>query len=128
MPLYKTLTLPPALYPDNSYAVFSADSPTSGQASERVALMQAQDGTPQQVSVEINFSGAPGAFNLQIQTADTDTANAYQTETNGTITAVGGSGSGNYVRAELSVHAKFMRLLMSTQTGNSVTVTANINR
>jgi hypothetical protein len=74
-------------------------------------------------AVEIIFSGAPGTFSVQLQTADTDIDAAYNQE--GTaITAVS---SGNVARAEFpDAVAHFARIYIATLT-NSVTATAKIS-
>jgi hypothetical protein len=71
--------------------------------------------------VEILFSGAPGAFQIDFQTADTD-ADAYYV-TKASVSAVN---SGNVARLEVpTVVAKFARL-NKTSIANSVNVTAKI--
>jgi hypothetical protein len=74
-------------------------------------------------AVEIIFSGNPGTFSVQLQTADTDIDAAYNQE--GTaITAVS---SGNVARAEFpDAVAHFARIYIATLT-NSVTATAKIS-
>jgi hypothetical protein len=74
-------------------------------------------------AVEIIFSGNPGTFSVQLQTADTDIDAAYNQE--GTaITAVS---AGNVARAEFpDAVAHFARIYIATLT-NSVTATAKIS-
>jgi hypothetical protein len=120
-----------AIYPGDSAVVWNAERPLTGAASKALAITPnpAPFGGPINISVEINFSATPGAFEIRVQTADTDTDNAYQTEASGgTITLIGGDGSGFYVRTEIAVKAKFVRLLMKTQSANAANVTAKISR
>lgn len=78
-------------------------------------------GKPQQVSMELTFNQNPGAFNFQLQTADTDNPNYYQTEpTVGTVTAVGAS-SNFSVRVEAQITARFVRILCSSAPANGGT-------
>jgi hypothetical protein len=143
LPIYVqgTATLPqPALYPgDVGYAfgtrgtyagqADTGESVTSGEKSQAFSLTKGPypaAGGPQQISGELVFSGAPGAFNFQLQTADTDEDAAYQTEPNiGTVTVVGQS-STTSVRIEAQITARFARWYVGTQPANSVTVIAKI--
>lgn len=84
-------------------------------------------------SLALTFSGNPGAFNFQIQDADTDADSEYITlPTGGTITgpAVNQSG-GTYVwRSEFIGVTKgmFVRLKIVSQTANVVTLIAKFTR
>lgn len=78
---------------------------------------------PDGYSIEVSFSGAPGAFELDIQHADTDTDGAYVT-----IASISSVNSGNYGRYELpNISARFVRVYMATLT-NSVNTTVQISR
>lgn len=138
---YGTLTLPPAVYPGDTFVVAGTGTLSGGDAqgtgvnktgvaSERVALYNAQDGTAQFFSVEVAFDAAPGAFTIQVQTADTDTDASYVSEgfggaNPGTITTVN---AGFTARVELQVKAKFARILMVLQSANNQKLTAKISR
>ena len=113
------------IYPGDSKKVWNAETVTTGQASQQVALAPGRFEGEQRVSVEIGFSADPGAFTIDLQTADTDVAAAYCTEPTATITAVN---AGFYARAEIAVKARFARLLMTAQPANAATVTAKISR
>lgn len=129
MPAYSSTVPPFALYPGDSETVWSAESPATNAASEQVALsFDTVNGYLQVVSVQINFSGTPGAFKIDVQTADTDVDAAYQVlpANTGQVSAVGGSG--DYCSIAVQVKAKFVRLFMTLQPANSVTTTAQITR
>jgi hypothetical protein len=136
-----TLSLP-CLYPGDTGYAFGTKSPyagvadvyeavASGEASQAFALAPgfAPHGAQTQLSVEFLFNQAPGAFNFQLQTADTDQNSAYQTEpTIGTVTTTGVS-STTSVRIEAFVKAKFARILISSAPANGgTTILAKISR
>jgi hypothetical protein len=76
------------------------------------------------VSFEIGFSGAPGAFEVDVQTADRDQDSSYETINSLT----GGLNASNVGRVELpSFWAKYVRLYVKTLT-NAVTITALVTR
>lgn len=128
MPAYGSIGSPIASYPGDSIVLFNAESLATNGASLACSVARSpwSERTQADLSIEISFDGAPGAFELDIQTADTDTANAYIVEPSvGTITAVN---SGNYARVELPVRANFIRLFVKTQPANSVHCTATLNR
>lgn len=108
--------------------VWNAETPTPGtggnSASQQVALASTplRPGTP--FSVDGKFSGAPGAFEVDIQVASTDSDTNYQTCSNCNITAVDATNNTFHWDLVL-VNAKFARLLMRTRT-NSVSITATI--
>jgi len=90
--------------------------------SAQVALAPAFSSGKVRVAVEIVWSVAPGAINVQLQTADTDIDAAYIQE--GALIT---NNTGNVTRAEFpDVVAKFARILISTLT-NNVTATAKIS-
>ncbi len=129
MPNYNTLAaIPiPAIYPGDQFLLFNAEQPTAPQASQQVCLANAPNATSLPgVAVEISFSAAPGAFNVQVQEADTDIDAAYITiPTTGTITAVSAT---NFARVEFpTLKAKFLRILLSSRT-NAVNLTAKVTR
>lgn len=121
MPAYGTLPLPSALYPGDSYLCFNNENPASATLSERVALGQKDPGNPNNVSVEATFVSAPGAFELDLMTADTDTANDFQPcPALAPIIAVG---SNNVVRGEaVGVLANFAAIYCRTSAGVACTV------
>ncbi|HUL32797.1 MAG TPA: hypothetical protein VL128_02845 [Candidatus Eisenbacteria bacterium] len=91
--------------------------------SAQVALAPAFSSGKIRVSVELQWSGAPGAISVQLQTADTDIDAAYVQE-GSAITTVN---SGNVTRAEFpDVVAKFARIYVATL-ANNVTATGKIS-
>ncbi len=126
-PVYNAL---PAIALDSGavVTVWSAETPTPGNgtisASQQVALQikNAKAGAP--FSVDLKFSGAPGASEVDVQVASTDADGNYQTISNGNITTFDSVNNTAHLDATL-VTAKFVRLLMRSRT-NSVTITATI--
>jgi len=115
---------PSSLGPGDSGLAFNAEQPAVPQASVEFALANKDSNYPQSLSVELQFSGAPGAFSASLQTADTDGDIFYQTEG----AAISTVSANNTARVEFSsVKAKFARLLLSTRT-NAVNLTARISR
>jgi len=119
---------------DLPVAVWSAESLVSGEFSQALALAIADaynTAGGQYVRVTLVFSAAPGAFTIQIQTADQDVPANYTNEpfggaTPGQITTVGAN---NSVSISLEpIVARFIRLYCVTQPANAVTCTATIMR
>jgi len=117
---------PPLLGPGGAAALWTAETPTPGtggnSASQQVQLLQTSGkaGTP--FSVDGKFSGAPGAFEVDVQVSATDADANYQTCSNCNITTVDATNQTFHLDAVL-VNARFMRLLMRTRT-NAVSITA----
>jgi len=118
----------PAVYcgVNQTITVWSAETPTPGNgttaASQQIQLGNGgigKSGTP--FSVDGKFSGAPGAFEVDVQVASTDTDTSYQTCSNCNITSV--DATNNTFHLDYSGTAKFARLLMRSRT-NSVSITA----
>jgi len=107
----------------------SGEQPAPPQTSIAAAIgpVAGAHGPQPAISVEIRFSGAPGAFNVQVQEADTDADAFYITPTNAayTMTVVTAQ---NIARADLTTGAgKFIRVLLSSRT-NAVAMTAKVTR
>jgi hypothetical protein len=116
MPAYNTATAP-VLTPSRPVKVWDAEAVTTGGKSQQISMHRFDQ--PGCLSVEVKFSGAPGAFTLDLQTADTDAEAYYVTKTS--LTAVN---STNVGRLEVpTVVAKFARLVM-TGIANTVNTTA----
>lgn len=112
--------------PGDKQTVFSADSPTTGQASQAVGLTPERFGVaPKGIRAEIKFSGAPGTFDFRIQTSDTDQDAFYNDLPGAAVTTVN---TGNVVAIEAQTTARFARIVAHTQTQNAVTVTATLSR
>ena len=104
---------------------------TTGTFSQQFYLPTAGQGVVSAVSFELVWSGNPGAFNIQIQDADTDLTGNYVTlAVAGTITSSPQSAGGTYVsRVELNPwRAQYGRLYVNTQAANSVSLTAKVCR
>jgi hypothetical protein len=116
--------------PGQVYPVWVAESPTPGNgttaASQQISMpfIQGQNGTP--FHAHGFFSGAPGAFEIDVQVSDDDVDTHYQTITNGNVSTVDATNFTWHMDAILS-SAKFARLLMRSRT-NAVSATAWIGR
>lgn len=134
MPVYSGVQY--AIYPgDAPFVAINNEASTvypSGTPAQACAIGEPWNKGPINISVELLFSADPGAFEVDIQTADTDSTNAYQGQT-GTgwalTSASTGSGSGTIfsARTELAVKAHFVRPYVKTQTANGVNITCNIS-
>ena len=106
--------------------VWSAETPTPGAgttaASQQVSFNCQQNANGCPFGVDGKFSGAPGAFEVDVQVAASDSDTNYQTISNGNITTVDATNNTFHLDAGLVV-AKVGRLLMRTRT-NSVSITA----
>lgn len=129
MPAYSNSLPPSAIWPGDSLPVWNAETPTPGSggasASQRVAL-GTKEGGPGGFSVTGFFSGAPGAFEIDVQVSDVDVDTQYQTCANGNITSVDATNQTFHFDGS-TVLATFVRLLMRSRT-NGVNVTADIRR
>jgi hypothetical protein len=139
MPAYKqsTALLPiTALYPGASVDVFSAETVTSGERSQALALSNYPLGSGNPISLDLVFSGAPGAFSFNITFAAKDVAADYAvplaTETpltTWTVTQAMLDSVNNAVHVDLPyVNARFVSLYVTSAPANSVTVTATLKR
>jgi len=106
------------------HLLFNAEAIVAGQASEPVCLKPGYT-AGQVVSVEILFSAAPGAFEIDMQDADTEADAWYQNIVGGQISAV--NAITFVARAEITVKGKFLRALVKTLT-NAVNVTVRVTR
>lgn len=122
MPTYSNVLPPASIGPGDSFiAIAPTDTLSATFKSAQVALQHTYAGTQQRLSVEIAFSGNPGVFTVNLQTADSDVDANYQTE-GANISSV----TNNVARLEVNqVVANFARLVF-TALANSVTATAKI--
>jgi hypothetical protein len=120
MPIYENVALPYSIAPGESATPIVSTDNVQGALpfkSERVALLRGNNTTPQHLSAELQFSGTPGAYSWQVETADTDIDSNYSIE--GTVTT-------SVPRIELSnLAANFARIRVVTLT-NAVTVTGKL--
>lgn len=104
--------------------LWNGESPVATNASIAWQLNRTRGNFyPWGFSVEVAFGGAPAAFGIDVQVADTDNPNNYVTI--GTISAVNSSNVGRL--DVLNTWAKYVRAHITTLT-NSVTVTALLTR
>lgn len=129
MPAYSNALPPTAIWPGDFAQVWSAEQPVPGTggaaASARVAL-GVKEGGPGGFSVTGFFSGAPGAFEVDVQVSDVDVDAQYQTCLNGNISVVDATNQTFHYDGS-TVLATFVRLLMRSRT-NAVNVTADVRR
>ena len=129
MPTYSNTNPPSAIWPGDSAQVWNTEQPAAGNggasASSRLALGM-QRGSPGGFAVTGFFSGAPGAFEIDVQVSDVDSDTQYQTVANGNITSVDSTNQTFHFDGS-SVLATFVRLLMRSRT-NAVNVTADVRR
>jgi hypothetical protein len=116
MPAYNAATAP-VVEQGRPSTVWSAEAVSNGGKSQQVSFHRRE--LPGTCSVEVEFSGDPGAFSIDLQTADTDADKYYVTKT--TLSAVNSSFVG---RLEVpQIVAKFARLVLVSK-ANAVNVTA----
>jgi hypothetical protein len=113
-----------ALIPgDLPQTLWNAEARVAGDFSPAVCLSKKDESHPGTVSIEGFFSGAPGAFEIDLQTSDTDADGMYQQEGLGITVA----NSQNAFRGEfMSVSANFARVNLKSL-GNAVNITLRIN-
>jgi hypothetical protein len=111
--------------PGQIVTLWQVETPTPGSgttaASQQVAPTPTSSGTP--LSIDGKFSGAPGAFEVDVQVAGADSDTSYQTCANCNITTV--DATNNTFHLDYGGTAKYLRLLMRTRT-NSVSITATV--
>jgi hypothetical protein len=128
MPVYNATTPAPPANMGQPITVWNQETPTPGNgttaASQQLTLVSTNGkaGTP--FSADGKFSGAPGAFEVDVQVAEQDSDTNYQTVSNGNIATVDATNNTFHFDGTL-VNARFVRLLMRSRT-NSVTITATI--
>lgn len=136
MSLQPNPTITPGAYPGAGQAkllrcgeqanLFYETNAPSGTASTAVQLERIKAATVYQfgVSFEISFSGAPGTFDVEIQTADTDAESKYVS-----IAAVtSGLNASNVCRVELpSFWARYVRVKVVVL-ANPVTTSVLVTR
>ena len=127
-PVYNTF--PPISVAANSPAtVWNAETPTPGNgttaASQQVSLTKVVNGV-MPFAVDGKFSGAPGAFEVDVQVAQTDSDTQYQTISNGNVTTVDSTNNTFHLVAPQE-NARFARLLMRSR-ANSVSITASFSQ
>ena len=113
----------------DSAQVWNAEQPVAGaggaSASIAVALVTAP-GLQNGINFQGFFSGAPGAFEIDVQGSDVDIDTQYQTLPNGNITSVDAVNQ-TFLFEDPNCSKKFVRALMRSR-ANAVNVTANFKR
>jgi len=133
LPAYNVTTPVPiaAIYPGDQQVVWNAEPKTvaaTGVSSVEVAIGNAYGGFDPGLRLDLLFSGNPGAFSISLATADQDVDGAYVTLQTAITTATA-SGTPYYARAEYpNIRASFARVVVTTQTANTVNLTATICR
>jgi hypothetical protein len=126
-PVYNALA-PPSIAKGVVFTMFAAETPTPGTgttaASQQVSFASTIAKTGNPFSIDGKFSGAPGAFEVDVQVAAVDADTNYMTIFNGNITTVDATNNTFHIDCP-QVVARFMRLLVRTRT-NSVTLTATV--
>ena len=125
MPVYPGGGQATLLYENRKAFLFNKEPIVAGQASVAVQLRRTRgDSYPFGASFEISFDGAPGAFQVDIQTSDTDTPNTWVT-----INSVaGGLNASNVGRVELpNFWATFTRVKVISL-ANAVNTTVLVSR
>jgi hypothetical protein len=132
MPVYSNTVPPTTLFPGQQGLFFDAETGLSALVPVASIPFGLANSGPYganapSCSIEVLFAAAPGAFEIDIQDADTDTNNYYQTlAAAGVINAV----DSTYftARVELSpIKGRFTRLVVVTLT-NNVALTARLTR
>jgi hypothetical protein len=111
--------------PGSIVTLWSAETPTPGVGTTAASIQIApspsttKSGTP--LAVDGKFSAAPGAFEVDVQVAATDSDTNYQTCSNCAITTV--DATNQTFHLDFNGTTRFLRLLLRTRT-NSVSITA----
>ncbi len=133
-PLYNAQTPPPALfpfYPQNTFPLFNGDALADGQFSQQVQLPpNAVGGADVRVRIVLDFSAAPGAFEIWIMESDSDpnSAEYAQVPLAGVINALN-AGSATQATVDLApFQGQFLCLYVKTKPANAVTLTARATR
>jgi hypothetical protein len=129
--LQSTAQLPiSCLYPGGSVDVFSAEAVTTNERSQALALSNYPQGGGTQLSLDIVFSGAPGAFTFNVTFAAKDVAADYaMPDITYQITAVNLDPNNNAVHFDVPYsNARFVSLFVASAPANPVTLTATFKR
>ncbi len=120
--------LPTKTPPIISDANLTLETVAAGTASIPLCIASGEpSNSPPMITVELRFSGAPGAFELDVQEADTDADGFYVTPSAVAyqVTAVDAN---QVARVDLSpTGGKFLRVLMKTLT-NAVNTSVKVSR
>jgi len=121
MPLYGSAATSTSQQGGKS-VVWDNETPTLGSSSLSVILPNSD--LPKFFSVEVDFSGDPGNYQIDIESTDTDSDRFYIAR----VSMSGNLNAGFVARAEVfNVAARYVRLNL-VQLQNPVTLTASISR
>lgn len=125
MPGYNSSSRITCIYPGDKSTVLNAETPASGSASLQVAIGLFPF-VSSQLGVGLQFSAAPGAFTINLETSSTTDTDAAYTAASPSITTVG---TGNYIMVNfpLPAGAMWARLRTVTANANGAACTATIN-
>src|SRR5437660_1303789 len=130
MSVYGTQIPIPSTAPGQTITVWNAETPAPGNgttaASQQVGLSTNPRSGASPFGVDGKFSGAPGAFEIDVQVAATDSDTQYQTISNGNVTTVDSTNNTFHLVAPQE-NARFARLLMRSR-ANSVSITASFDQ
>ncbi|SRR6266481_540362 len=116
------------LRPGQYAVLLQSQAIVAGQSSIAVQLERTKSGFfyPVGYSLEFQFSGAPGTFEIDVQTSDTDSDAFFVTNTK--FTTAANLNSNNVGRIEMVTYwALYTRVSVPTLT-NPVTLTAKLTR
>lgn len=125
------------LFPGQSGLLFNAEQPTSGTRSQQFQIPFAAAQPSTSLSIECIWATTPGAFEYDIQRADTDATGNYVTIVQpGSSTAITmtsapqANGTGNFLATvDLSPwRGTYISLYVKTQTANAVNGTCKLTR
>jgi len=123
VPIYGTFAIPAAIYPQDVVTVWAAEAIATDGKSERVAVSPSPVAGVRSLSIDGFFSGAPGAFQINLEAAENDVDANYVGVAGGIITTVDANQHYHLDAPEWT--ARFARLKMVSVT-NAVNSTATI--
>jgi hypothetical protein len=123
MPPYSPSTSP-AISAATPVTVWNAETPTPGTgapaSSQSVALRRLRDGS-YKFAVDLQFSGAPGVFEVDVMVSYQDVLGTYSTPVGGVINTVDATNNTAHFDANAN-QGRFCKLMMRSR-ANNVTVT-----
>jgi len=123
MPPYSPSTSP-AISAATPVTVWNAETPTPGAnaaASSQSVYLWRQNYGNYRFSVDLQFSGAPGVFEVDVMVSNQDVLGTYSTLTGGVINTVDATNNTAHFDANAN-QGRFCKLMMRTRT-NGVSVT-----
>lgn len=131
-PLYNAQVPPPALfpfYPGNKFKLFNAEALTADTYSQQIHIVP-KPTAPTTVSLVLDFSAAPGTFEIDIQEDDSDTAASaahYHQIPSGGVMNTLNSGSATQCTLELTNFVgQFLAAYVKTAPSNGSSVLATL--